>query len=134
MCRDRHPEIFWKSGQIWQNLVSGRGEIWQFGFSQGPGGAGIHLAGSVLMSGPQKPNHFPIWAIWGSVRANFPIIWGFPLGGLGLDAAPGMQVQYCTALLLDPHDDLMATPIPQPDSQFGTSARRDDRCWHAGLC
>ena len=74
MCRDRHPEIFWKSGQIWQNLVSGRGEIWEFGFSQGPGGAGIHLGGSVLMSGPQKPHYFRIWAISGSVRANFPSI------------------------------------------------------------
>ena len=54
MCRDRHPEIFQKSGQIWQNDQSGRDEIWQFGFSQGPGGAGIHLGGSVLMSGPKK--------------------------------------------------------------------------------
>ena len=74
MCRDRHPEIFWKSGQIWQNDQSGRGEIWEFGFSQGPGGAGIHPGGFVLMSGPQKLNYFLIWAIWGSVRAYFPII------------------------------------------------------------
>ena len=74
MCRDRHPEIFWKSGQIWQNDPSWRGEIWEFGFSQGPGGAGIHPGGFVLMSGPQKPNYFPIWTIWGSVRANFPIL------------------------------------------------------------
>ena len=74
MCRDRHPEIFWKSGQIWQNDPSGRGEIWEFGFSQGPGGAGIHPGGFVLMSGPQKPNYFLIWAIWGSVRAYFPIL------------------------------------------------------------
>ena len=74
MCRDRHPEIFWKSGQILQNWGFGKGEIWEFGFSQGPGGAGIHPGGFVLMSGPQKPNYFPIWAIWGSVRANFPIL------------------------------------------------------------
>ena len=26
------------------------------------------------MSGPQKPNYFLIWAIWGSVRAYFPIL------------------------------------------------------------
>ena len=85
MCRDRHPEIFWKSGQIWENLVSGRCEIWEFGFSQGPGGAGIHPDGFVLMSGPQKLYYFLIWFIWGSVRAYFPIfpiIWGFPLGPL----------------------------------------------------
>ena len=88
MCRDRHPEIFWKSGQIWQNDPSWRGEIWEFGISQGPGGAGIHPGGFVLMSGPQKPNYFLIWAIWGSVRAHFPIIWGFTLwGDLGLGAA-----------------------------------------------
>ena len=74
MCRDRHPEIFWKSGQIWQNVVSGRGEIWEFGFSQELGGAGIHPGGFVLMSGPQKPNYFLIWAISGSVRAHFPIL------------------------------------------------------------
>ena len=73
MCRDRHPEIFWKSGEIWQNWVSGRGEIWQFGISQGPGGAGIHPGGFVLVSGPQKPDYFLIGAIWESVRANFPI-------------------------------------------------------------
>ena len=87
MCRDRHPEIFWKSGQIWQNDESWRGEIWEFGFSQESGGAGIHPGGFVLMSGPQKPNCFPFWAIWESVRTHFPIIWGSPWGGLGLDAA-----------------------------------------------
>ena len=87
MCRDRHPEIFWKSGQIWQNYQSWRGEIRQFGFSQGPGGSGIHPGGFVLMSGPQKPNYFLIWAIWGSVRAYFLILFnylgvppGFPIG------------------------------------------------------
>ena len=74
MCRDRHPEIFWKSGQIWQNDPSCRAEIWEFGFSQGPGGAGIHPGGFVLMSGPQKPDYFLIWAIWGSVRGHFPIL------------------------------------------------------------
>ena len=71
MCRDRHPEIFWKSGQIWQNDPSGKGEIWEFGFSQGPVGAGIHPGGFVLMSGPQKPNYFPIWAIWGVSSGQF---------------------------------------------------------------
>ena len=80
MCRDRHLEIFWKSGQIWQNFVSGMGEIWQFGFSQSPEGAGIHPGRFVLMSGLQKPNCFFIWAIWGSVRAYSPIIWGVPPG------------------------------------------------------
>ena len=83
MCRDRHPEIFWKSGQIWQKLGSGRGEIWEFGFSQEPGGAGIHPGGFVLRSGPQKLNYCLIWAIWGSVRANFPILFyylGVPPG------------------------------------------------------
>ena len=74
MCRDRHPEIFGKSGQIWQNDQSGRGEIWEFGFSQESGGAGIHPGELVLMSGPQKPDYFLIWAIWGSVRAYFPSI------------------------------------------------------------
>ena len=98
MCRDRHPEIFWKSGQIWQNFESGRGEIWQFGFSQGPGGAGIHPGGFVLMSGPQKPNYFLIWAIWGSVRAYFPILSYYlgvppgpllaPIGSYGFLLAP----------------------------------------------
>ena len=82
MCRDRHPEIFWKSGQIWQNDQSGRGEIWQFGFSQGPGGAGIHPGGFVLMSGPQKPNYFPIWAILGVSSGIFshiiPLFGGSP--------------------------------------------------------
>ena len=91
MCRDRHPEIFWKSGQIWQNDPSGRRKIWEFGFSQGPGGAGIHPGGFVLMSGPQKPNYFPIWAIWGSVRAYFPILsyyFGVPPGPLLALLAP----------------------------------------------
>ena len=79
MCRDRHPEFSRKSCQIWQNWVSGRSEIWQFGTCQEAGGPGIHLGGSVLMSGPHKPNYFLIWAIWGSVRAYFSlfsIIWG----------------------------------------------------------
>ena len=85
MCRDRHPEIFWKSGQIWQNDPSWRGEIWEFEFSQDPGGAGIHPGGFVLMSGPQKPNYFLIWAIWGQfgpIFPYYPIIWGSPLGSL----------------------------------------------------
>ena len=47
------PESDW----TWQNLVSGRGEIWQFGFCQGLVGPGIHLGGCVLMSGRQKPNY-----------------------------------------------------------------------------
>ena len=37
------------------------------------------------MSGPQKLNYFIIWAIWGSVRAYFPIIsyyLGVPPGSL----------------------------------------------------
>lgn len=80
MCRDLHPEIFWKSGQIWQKDQYGRGEIWEFGFSQGPGGARIHLGGLGVMSGPKKPHYFLIGAIWGSVRVYFLIIWGFPLG------------------------------------------------------
>ena len=71
MCRDRHPEISRKSGQIWQNLVSGRGNIWQFGFSQESGGAGIHPVGFVLISGSQKPNYFLTCGIWGSVRLSF---------------------------------------------------------------
>ena len=71
MCRDPHPEIFWKSGQIWQNCGSGRREIWQFGFSRESGRAGIHPGGFVLVSGPQKPNYFLIWAIWESVPAYF---------------------------------------------------------------
>merc|ERR1712185_728412 len=50
----------------WRNMG-----VWIF---QESGGAGIHPGGFVLMSGPQKPNYFLIWAIWGSVRANFPIL------------------------------------------------------------
>ena len=98
MCRDRHPEIFWKSGQIWQNDQSGRGEIWQFGFSQGPGGAGIHLGGFVLMSGPQKLNYFLIWAIWESARVYFPIFLGVPPGGvsdLTLPYWPLLDAEVC---------------------------------------
>ena len=66
---------------------AGRDEIWEFGFSQESGGAGIHLGGFVLMSGPQKLYYFPIWTIWGSARAYFPILSyylgvppGFPIG------------------------------------------------------
>ena len=82
MCRDRHLEIFWKSGQIWQNLVSGRDEIWEFGFSQGPGGAGIHPGGFVLVSGPQKTFFSPFGPFggqFGPIFPFYPIIWGFPL-------------------------------------------------------
>ena len=85
MCRDRHPEIFWKSGQIWQNDQSGRGEIWEFGFSQGPGEAGIHPGGFVLVSGPQKLDYFlfgPFGGQFGPIFPYYPIIWGFPLGSL----------------------------------------------------
>ena len=112
MCRDRHPEISWKSGQIWQNDLSGRGDIWQFGFSQGPGGAGIHPGGFVLMSGPQKPNYFLILAIWGSVRAYFPILSYYlgvppgpllaPIGSYWLLLAPMWEVPtHCQCLHLD---------------------------------
>ena len=73
MCRDRLPEIFWNSGQIWENLESGRGETWEFGFCQGPGGAGIHLGEFVLMSGPQKPNYFLFGPFGGQLGPMFPL-------------------------------------------------------------
>ena len=47
------------------------------------------------MSGPQKPNYFLIWAIWGSIRPHFRIISyylgvppGSPMGPYWLLLAP----------------------------------------------
>ena len=84
---------FPESGQIWQNLVSGRGEIWKFGFCQGPGGAGIHLGGSVLMSGPQKPNYFLNLVHLGITSGLFSCY---------LEVSPGGGVKDFDAALLAP--------------------------------
>ena len=96
-----------------------KGEIWQFGFSQGPGGAGIHPGGFVLMSGPQKPNYFPIWAIWGSVRTNFPILSYY----LGVPPGPLLAPIGSYWLLL-----ALVAPIGPIGSKSAIQLCRDGRC------
>ena len=64
--------------------MSGKGEIWEFGFCKGPGMAGIHLDGFVLMSGPQQNKLFlylvDVVAQFGLIFLLFLAIWKFPLG------------------------------------------------------
>ena len=85
MCQDGHPEICKKSMPICVDLVSGWGEIWQFGFSQESGGAGIHPGGFALMSGAKNlmlSLFGPFGGQFAPIFLYYPIIWGFPLGPL----------------------------------------------------
>ena len=80
MCRDRHPEIFWKVGQIWQNSGSGRGIFSDFSdFPQMEnrdlGWTGLGLGSPKTLFSAKKHRFLSI--VW-----PFPIIWGFPLGPL----------------------------------------------------
>ena len=104
MCRDRHPEIFL---EIWPDLAKfgvwkGRNlAVWIF---SGPG-KGWDPSGWICIDvRTPKTQLFPYLGHLGISSAQFSYYLGVPPG------APGMQVQYCTALLLDPHGFLGTHP------------------------